>query len=100
MVRLAVRWPAPRGENVTVMLQEEATGYAPEHALVTWKSAGFAPPGSTEETCSVAAPELVMVTLCAGLVLPCVVLAKVKLPGVRVTPGSGESPVPVRGIDC
>src|SRR5260370_16788546 len=50
--------------------------------------------------CSVAAPELVTVTLCAGLALPCVVLAKVKLPGVRVTAGSGEAPAPVRGIDC
>src|SRR5258707_3755710 len=50
--------------------------------------------------CSVAAPELVTVTLCAGLALPCVVLAKVKLPGVRVTAGSGDAPAPVRGIDC
>src|SRR5260370_9383420 len=50
--------------------------------------------------CSVAAPELVTVTLCAGLVLPWVVLAKVKLPGVRVTAGSGEAPVPLTGIDC
>src|SRR5258707_14660291 len=50
--------------------------------------------------CSVPAPELVTMTLCAGLVLPCVVLAKVKLPGVRVTAGSGEAPAPARGIDC
>lgn len=49
---------------------------------------------------SVAAPELVTVTLCAALVIPCGVLAKVRLPGVKVTAGSGEAPVPLRGIDC
>ena len=37
---------------------------------------------------------------CAGLVLPAVVLVKVRLPGTRVTAGSGEVPLPLRGIDC
>ena len=62
MVRLAVRCLAASGENVTEMLQLEATGYAPEQALVIWKSAGFAPPSRTEEMCSVAVPALVTVT--------------------------------------
>src|ERR1700680_3362933 len=48
---------------------------------------------------SVAAPELVMVTLCAGLMLPCEVVAKLRLPGDRVTEGRAEAPVPTRGID-
>src|ERR1700730_506803 len=100
MVRLAVRWPAPSGENVTATLQVEATGYAPEQALATWKSAGFAPLGRTEEMCRVALPALVTVMLCAGLLLPCVVLAKVRLPGARVMAGSGAAPLPFRGIDC
>ena len=37
---------------------------------------------------------------CAGLVLPCVVLAKVRLPGTKVTAGRVEAAVPLRGIDC
>src|ERR1700731_4280898 len=49
--------------------------------------------------CSVAAPELVRVTVCAGLVLPCEVVAKVRLPGDRVTDGRAAAPVPMRGID-
>jgi hypothetical protein len=43
------------------MLQLDPAGYAPEHALFTWKSARFAPLGSTEEMCSDALPELVTV---------------------------------------
>jgi hypothetical protein len=31
----AVRWPAPSGENVTVMLQVEATEYWPKQAFVS-----------------------------------------------------------------
>ncbi len=61
MTRDAVRWPAPTGENITAMLQLDPAGYAPEHALFTWKSARFAPLGSTEEICSDALPELVTV---------------------------------------
>src|ERR1700687_5536102 len=48
---------------------------------------------------SVAAPELVSVTVCAGLLLPCEVVAKVRLPGDRVTEGRAETPVPLREID-
>jgi hypothetical protein len=35
IVMLAVRWPAPSGENVTVMLQVAATGTGLEQALFT-----------------------------------------------------------------
>ena len=62
IMRDAVRWPAPTGENVTAMLQLEPLGYVPEQGLFTWKSAGFAPLGSTEEMCSGAPPELVTMT--------------------------------------
>src|ERR1700720_3755244 len=67
---------------------------------MTWKSAGFAPLGSTEEMCSVAVPALVTVMICARLVLPCVVVAKARLPGARVTAGTGEAPKPLSGIVC
>lgn len=50
--------------------------------------------------CRIAAPELVRVTVCAGLVVPCVVVANVRLPGDKVTAGRAEAPVPVRGMDC
>jgi hypothetical protein len=62
MMRDAARWPAPTGENVTAILQAEPLGYAPEQPLFIWKSAGFAPLGSTEEMCSGALPELVTMT--------------------------------------
>jgi len=61
MTRLAVRWPAPSGENVTVMMQLVFTGYAPEQAVATWKSEGFAPLAKTEEMCRAAVPALVTV---------------------------------------
>ena len=35
IMRDAVRWPAPTGENVTAILQLEPLGYVPEQVLVT-----------------------------------------------------------------
>src|SRR5258708_40106436 len=96
----AVRWPAPTGENVTAMLQLVPAGYAPEHALFTWKSARFAPLGSTEEMCSDALPELVTVMFCTRLELPSVAVAKLRLPGVRVTARTGDAPSPLARVDC
>jgi hypothetical protein len=43
------------------MTQLVFTGYAPEQALATWKSEGFAPLGKKEEMCRVAVPALVTV---------------------------------------
>ena len=59
MMSVAVRWPAPTGENVTAMLQPPPLGYVPAQAVLTWKSAGFAPLLSTEKMLSGALPELV-----------------------------------------
>src|SRR5882757_2661023 len=50
--------------------------------------------------CSVALPELATVTFCTGLELPSVVVAKLRLPGIRVTVGTGDAPAPLRRIDC
>lgn len=100
MVMSAVRWPEPSGENVTEIEQAELVGKAPEQVLFNGKSAGLAPPTSTEEMCKVAGPVLVRPMVCAALVLPCVVLGKVSAPGARVTPGSGDAPVPLSGTDC
>src|SRR5882757_3953519 len=50
--------------------------------------------------CSVALPELATVTFCTGLELPSVVVAKLRLPGMKVTVGTGDAPAPLRRIDC
>src|SRR5256885_755490 len=50
--------------------------------------------------CNGAGPRLVTVIVCTLLVLPCVVLGKVKLPGIKLTAERGVAPVPVSGIDC
>src|SRR5260370_21405321 len=50
--------------------------------------------------CSVALPALVTVMVCAGLVLPCAMVGNVKLPGISVTAGRGDTPVPVNGTVC
>ena len=94
---MALRWPAPSGENVTKILQVPPAGYAPEQALEIWKSPGFAPPGTTEEMCSGPGPTLVTVIVCAMLALPWVVVANVRLPG---TAGSGAAPMPLSGTNC
>jgi hypothetical protein len=88
MVMLAVRWPAPSGEKVTLIVHEAFGAKGPLQVLVAkLKSPGLAPLRTTEEMCRVALPALVTVMLCAGLVLPCAAVGKVKLPGARVTAG-------------
>jgi hypothetical protein len=58
------------------------------------------PPGRTDEIFKAELPELVTVMVCAALEFPWIVLAKVRLAGTRVTAGSGDTPVPLSGIDC
>ena len=82
----AVRAPSPSGENVTVIVQLALAGYGPLHALVIAKSLAFAPVSSTVEICKAAAPELVRVTVCGGLVAPCKVLGNARLTGAIVIP--------------
>ena len=101
MVTIAVRWPAPSGENVTLIVHEAFGANGPlQVLLVKVKSPGFTPLNATEEMCRAAMPALVTVIGCAGLVAPCAVDAKVRLAGVSVTAGSGATPVPVSGIAC
>jgi hypothetical protein len=100
MVIVAVRCPAAWGANVTTMSQVAPAGYAPEQPLATWKSAAFAPPGRTDDICSGAGPMLLTVMVCAVLVLPCIVLAKMRLPGAKLTADTGDTPRPLRGINC
>src|SRR6266849_6933226 len=101
MVTLAVRCPAPSGANVTLMVQEEFGARGALHVLpAKLKSPGLEPLRRTEEMCSVALPALVTVMVCAGLVLPCAVVGNVKLPGISVTAGRGDTPVPVNGTVC
>src|SRR5579859_2413481 len=101
MTTLAARWPAPSGENTTLREQELAGGKGTVQLLeVKVKSPGLAPLSNTEEICSVAGPALVSVMVCGGLVLPCAVVANVRVPGSSVTAGAGEAPVPVSGMSC
>ena len=101
MVTLAVRCPAPSGANVTLMVQEAFGARGALHVLAAkLKSPGLEPLRRTEEMCSVALPALITVIVCAGLVLPCAVVGKVRLPGVKVTAGRGDTPVPVNGMVC
>jgi hypothetical protein len=82
----AVRAPSPSGENVTVIVQAALAGYGPLHPLLIAKSLAFAPASITDEICNAAAPELVRVTVCGGLVTPCNVLENDRLAGAIVTP--------------
>jgi hypothetical protein len=101
METIAVRWPAPSGENVTLIVHEAFGANGPLQVLLaSAKSPGFAPLNTTEEMCNVATPALVTVIVWAGLMVPCALDAKVRLAGVSVTAGSGATPVPVSGIDC
>src|ERR1700686_5351457 len=96
-----MRWPAPSGENVTLIVHEAFGANGPlQVLLISVKSPGFTPLITTEEMCRVAVPALITVIGCAGLVAPCAVDAKVRLAGVSVTAGSGATPVPVSGIAC
>ena len=97
---LAVRCPPARGVKLTAIVQLALIAYAPLQELAILKSPGLAPLSRTEEMCSVALPAFVRVTVCAGLVLPWLVLGNERLPGISVTPGCGATPVPVRGMDC
>jgi len=91
----AVRAPSPSGENVTVIVQLALAGYGPLHALFIAKSLAFAPVSSTVEICNAAAPELVRVTVCGGLVAPCKVLGNDRLTGAIVIPACAAVALPV-----
>jgi hypothetical protein len=58
----------------------------------------FAPPRTTEEICSAAAPELVTVTVCGPFDVPSVIVENETLAGMKDTAGfvdGGEEAVPL-----
>lgn len=68
--------------------------------LVKLNSEALDPPRETEETCSVAFPELVTVNVCATLDVPCVLVGNDGTAGEKVTAGAVEMPVPLRAKVC
>src|SRR5271165_6269255 len=94
----AVRTPSACGEKVTLMAQVAFAPYGPLQPLVIVKSPTFGPPNTTEEICSVAAPEFVTVTTCAKLVTPCTVFGKERLAGAMVALDRPEMPMPVNAV--
>ena len=54
----------------------------------------------TEVSASEPCPELVSVTVCAGLVAPVACEAKLRLEGERVIVGLTVAPVPLMATDC
>lgn len=99
MVTVAMRWPAPRGANVTVIVQFALGARAALHALFMMKSFGFAPPRITEKMFSFAVPEFVRMTFCGSPVVPWVIAGNQTFPGMSVTADAAGTPVPVMGID-
>ena len=82
------------------MAQVAFAPYGPLQPLVIVKSPTFGPPNVTEEMWSVAAPEFVTVTTCAGLVTPCAVFGNDRLAGAMVALDRPEMPMPVNVVDC
>src|ERR1700747_2758413 len=89
-----VKVPVAVGVNVTLIVQgAPARREGPQ--LLVWRKFVLA---VIDVMVSVVVPELVNVTLCAGLVVPMVWEANVRLPGVSVTPE--VTPVPSRLTSC
>lgn len=100
IVRLAACWPAAVGLKTSEMLQLAAGATAAVQLLVTPNSEALGPLKETEETCSVAFPELVTVSVCVGLEVPCVVTGKDGEGGEKVTVGTTAMPLPLKARLC
>ena len=99
--RLAVRWPGAMGLKTTERVQLAEGASAAVQLLVKVKSEGFGPESETDEMCSGAFPELVMVKVSEALEVPCVVAAKggkgkESEGGLKLMPGTGVKPVPFK----
>ena len=68
--------------------------------LVKLKSEGLGPLRETEVTCSGAVPELMTVSVCAGLDVPSVVVGNEGADGEKVTAGAAAMPEPLRTRVC
>jgi hypothetical protein len=101
IVTVAACGPVANGENARLIVQPALTVYAPLQPFATVNSPALVPPRTTEEICNVALPELVRVTICGLLVVPCVTLPNETLLGVTVMPAfGGGAPMPLSGMDC
>jgi hypothetical protein len=87
------------GSKVTLIVQLEPAAIEVQ-LFVCAKSAAFVPLMATEETVSVAVPELAKVSVCAGVVVPSTVVAKLRDPGEGEKSASGAAPMPVREMVC
>jgi hypothetical protein len=70
MLKVAEREPVAVGVNVTPIEQFPPATTPDPQLFVCWKSLGLVPPTEIPVMLSAALPELVSITLCAGLVLP------------------------------
>src|SRR5207245_1319882 len=75
----AVRVPAAEGVKVMLIVQLAPAAIAESQVFVCAKSALFAPPNATMARFKAAAPVLVNLTVCVGLVAPIVRLPKFRL---------------------
>lgn len=91
----AVRVPGPDGENVTEALQLAPTASAPEHVLVSRKSAAFCPDNVAPDIDKAVPPLLVSVTVCGTLADPTAWTAKFRLVESKLA-RAGRIPVPAR----
>jgi len=93
--RVAVRAPAPLGENATLIVQVVPTAsVGPQVLLVIVNWRGFAPPSAMRVIVSGAVPVLDKVNANGALVVPLGTLPKLLEAGVRVA--TAWPPVPVR----
>jgi hypothetical protein len=100
---VSVRSPAASGAKVTVMLQAPLGASEPLQAFVVVKSLTLFPPMATELNCKEAVPGLVTVIVMGLLVVPCVMVGKLRGSGLAVTAGEGgggTTPAPLSIMDC
>lgn len=95
-VREAERTPVAEGEKATLTAQfRPAPKLAPQAFAEMLKSAEFAPVSVMLVIVNEAVPLFVSVTVCALVVAPTTIFPKERLPGLRVTAGTGGvTPVP------
>ena|SRR5215471_8882971 len=98
--RFAVCWPEATGLNINEIVQFEPAAINALQLLVRLNSEALGPLNDTEETCSAAFPELLTVTVCAVLDVPCVVAGKDGTAGEKLMAGTTAMPVPVRPTVC
>jgi hypothetical protein len=94
---VAVSTPAAAGLKLTEIVQLAPAASVDPQVVVSVKELASVPVKAMPPLAMtrVAEPVFLSVTSCGALVDPCVVLAKVKLPGVIVAVVGGAAPIPV-----